>query len=597
MKIFIFVFLFINTLFANIILNKDITKKSNFVLEQFFDSSKKVTINEIENKTFKTTPSQFTFGHKRGNIWFKFSITNYSSNENFILNFSEPYYKEMTLFRKFDNRWVSEENGLIVPIKQRKVLHHNPTFALKIKPNEMKIFYVKANSMLTSSGEFIIYKKEYFHTFHGYYHDILYMFYFGTIFIIALINLFIYFRLKEHIYLFYSAYTFFYILWVASYSGLILYTPFGDYYFKFLMVTPMFVMFLILFSTEFLNIKKYLPTMYKPLNIFGYFFGGLAILILFKFAPWFELVNILASIAFLILFTIAIYILRKNNDINTKYYLFAMSIYMITISLMSAMANGWIENNDINRYSFLFGSFFEILFFTLVLTNRFYIFQNEKIIIQNELLILKNENEVILEKKIKKRTKKLTETNKELCTLLDEREVLLKELKLLAVTDSMTNLYNRRYFNEISNNIVNLSKRENKELSIIILDIDKFKNVNDTYGHQFGDDVIISLSQILLKNQRKSDIICRYGGEEFVILLPYTSIETAFDIAEKIRIIVESLKLTLPTSEVFQFTISLGISKVNKDEDLDIQPALKRADNALYEAKCFGRNKVIVNSI
>lgn len=595
MKIFIFILLFINTLFANIILNKEITKKSNFVLEEFFDSSKKITINEIENEKFETIPSQFTFGHKRGNIWFKFSITNDSLNENFILNFSEPYYKEMTLFRKVDNIWQSEENGLIVPLKQRKVLNHNPTFSLKIKPNEMKIFYIKANSMLTSSGEFIIYKKEYFHTFHGYYHDILYMFYFGTIFIITLINLFIYFRLKERIYLFYSAYTFFYTLWVASYSGLILYTPFGDYYFKFLMVTPMFLMFLVLFSSEFLNIKKYLPTFYKPLNIFGYFFGVLAVLLVFKFEPWFEVINLLASIAFFVLFSVAIYILRKNNDINTKYYLFAMSIYMITISLMSAMANGWIENNDINRYSFLFGSFFEILFFTLVLTNRFYIFQNEKLMIQEELLLVKNENEIILERKIKKRTKKLTETNKELSTLLNEREVLLKELKLLSITDSMTNLYNRRYFNEISNNIVNLSKRENKELSIIILDIDKFKNVNDTYGHQFGDDVIISLSQILLKNQRKSDIICRYGGEEFVILLPYTSIDTAFDLAEKIRRIVESSKLTLPTNEIFQYTISLGVSKVYNNEDIDIHPALKRADNALYDAKCLNRNKTIIN--
>ena len=595
MKIFIFILLFINTLFANIILNKEITKKSNFVLEEFFDSSKKITINEIENETFETTPSQFTFGHKRGNIWFKFSITNDSLNENFILNFSEPYYKEMTLFRKVDNIWQSEENGLIVPLKQRKVLNHNPTFSLKIKPNEMKVFYIKASSMLTSSGEFIIYKKEYFHTFHGYYHDILYMFYFGTIFIITLINLFIYFRLKERIYLFYSAYTFFYTLWVASYSGLILYTPFGDYYFKFLMVTPMFLMFLVLFSSEFLNIKKYLPTFYKPLNIFGYFFGVLAVLLVFKFEPWFEVINLLASIAFFVLFSVAIYILRKNNDINTKYYLFAMSIYMITISLMSAMANGWIENNDINRYSFLFGSFFEILFFTLVLTNRFYIFQNEKLMIQEELLLVKNENEIILERKIKKRTKKLTETNKELSTLLNEREVLLKELKLLSITDSMTNLYNRRYFNEISNNIVNLSKRENKELSIIILDIDKFKNVNDTYGHQFGDDVIISLSQILLKNQRKSDIICRYGGEEFVILLPYTSIDTAFDLAEKIRRIVESSKLTLPTNEIFQYTISLGVSKVYNNEDIDIHPALKRADNALYDAKCLNRNKTIIN--
>ena len=95
---------------------------------------------------------------------------------------------------------------------------------------------------------------------------------------------------------------------------------------------------------------------------------------------------------------------------------------------MSAMVNGWIENNDINRYSFLFGSFFEILFFTIVLTNRFYIFQNEKIIIQKELLELKSENELILEEKVEDRTKSLNKANKKLTALIDERELLLKNL-------------------------------------------------------------------------------------------------------------------------------------------------------------------------
>ena len=355
-------------------------------------------------------------------------------------------------------------------------------------------------------------------------------------------------------------------------------------------------MFLILFSSEFLNVKKHLPKLYKALNIFGYVFGILAILIIFSFDPWFEIMNKLASVLFLVLFSVAIYILRKNNDINTKYYLFAMSIYMITMSLMSAMANGWIENNDINRYSFLFGSFFEILFFTLVLTNRFYIFQNEKIKIQNELLELKNENEIILEKKIKHRTKNLKEANNKLNILVKERELLLNDLKLLSVTDPMTNLYNRRYFAEISESIVSLAKRKNEDLSVVILDIDKFKNVNDTYGHQFGDDVIVSLAHILTNSQRKSDIICRYGGDEFIILLPYSSIENTAIIAEKIRNHVESSSMTIDSNESFKFTISLGVSQVDMQNEVNIDLALKRADEALYQAKNAGRNNVMLNT-
>ena len=210
---------------------------------------------------------------------------------------------------------------------------------------------------------------------------------------------------------------------------------------------------------------------------------------------------------------------------------------------------------------------------------------------------MKYKNEIILEKKIEDRTKNLTESNNKLSALVEERELLLKELKLLTITDPMTTLYNRRYFAEISKSIVALSKRKKENLSIIMIDIDKFKNVNDTYGHQFGDDVIISLSRILIESQRKSDIICRYGGEEFIILLPYTALDATAVVAEKIRILVESSRMTLPSNERFKFTISLGVAQVDIEKETNINDALKRADDGLYQAKNSGRNNVVVNAL
>jgi len=179
----------------------------------------------------------------------------------------------------------------------------------------------------------------------------------------------------------------------------------------------------------------------------------------------------------------------------------------------------------------------------------------------------------------------------------EEEKLKQIELKLLASTDSMTKLYNRRYFTEISEKVLYLSKREKKKLSILILDIDRFKVVNDTYGHQFGDEVLIALSRLLVEHQRKSDIVCRYGGEEFVILLPNTSVENAAKIAEKIRILVESLTMSSPSNKKFKFTISLGVAQIDIEYEEDIKFALKRADDALYEAKNSGRNRVCVKNI
>ena len=166
------------------------------------------------------------------------------------------------------------------------------------------------------------------------------------------------------------------------------------------------------------------------------------------------------------------------------------------------------------------------------------------------------------------------------------------ELKLLASIDPMTKLFNRRYLTQISEHTLDLAKREQENLSVIMLDIDKFKFINDTYGHQIGDNVIISLSNKLIENQRKSDIICRYGGEEFVILLPNTSQNNAEKVAEKIRKDVESLTLKFELHKDLKFTISLGVSEVAIENENSIESVLKRADDALYEAKESGRNKV-----
>ena len=173
---------------------------------------------------------------------------------------------------------------------------------------------------------------------------------------------------------------------------------------------------------------------------------------------------------------------------------------------------------------------------------------------------------------------------------------MLEELKLLASTDSMTKLYNRRHFSNMSEFIFSLMKREKQNLSVIMLDIDKFKNINDTYGHKIGDDVIISLANKLIEHQRQSDIICRYGGEEFVILLPKTSLDETNILAQKIRKEIESIILNISINKDLKFTVSVGVSQVDLENESNVEVALKRADDALYEAKESGRNKVCMKS-
>jgi len=183
-----------------------------------------------------------------------------------------------------------------------------------------------------------------------------------------------------------------------------------------------------------------------------------------------------------------------------------------------------------------------------------------------------------LENKIQQRTKELLET-----------QVKLQEQ---VHTDPLTNLYNRRHFSEVNKSLFSMAQRSTSPLTILIIDIDDFKKVNDTYGHQIGDLVIKTLANIFMNTIRKSDIAIRYGGEEFLIILTNTNINQAQIIAEKLRKNVNETKIEYSISQDLTFTISLGLSTVKKEDD-NINIAIENADKALYIAKRSGKNQTV----
>jgi len=169
-------------------------------------------------------------------------------------------------------------------------------------------------------------------------------------------------------------------------------------------------------------------------------------------------------------------------------------------------------------------------------------------------------------------------------------------LKELASRDQLTSLYNRRYFYDVSKEILSISKREKYDISLLMIDIDKFKNFNDRYGHANGDRVLQVLALLLVDKTRDSDIVARVGGEEFVVLLPNTSESSAVKLAEKLRKFTEQQVIKIDNKRDTSCTISIGVSSVNMEEERVIEPAQIRADKALYRAKNSGRNRVCLLS-
>lgn len=165
------------------------------------------------------------------------------------------------------------------------------------------------------------------------------------------------------------------------------------------------------------------------------------------------------------------------------------------------------------------------------------------------------------------------------------------ELYKMAIVDAVTNIYNKRYFLERFNEEFSYYKRSGKPLSLLMIDLDFFKKVNDTHGHLAGDFILQQIAQTLQDLVRHEDILARYGGEEFVVLLRETDTPGAAILAERMRKVIEE-KVIHFEEHVIQITISLGIATFKKDNFKSTAQFIESADQKLYESKKSGRNKV-----
>jgi diguanylate cyclase (GGDEF)-like protein len=168
---------------------------------------------------------------------------------------------------------------------------------------------------------------------------------------------------------------------------------------------------------------------------------------------------------------------------------------------------------------------------------------------------------------------------------------MIKKIKQLASHDQLTNLYNRSHFYIEGANIFERAKRSKKPLTLAMIDIDHFKKVNDFFGHVVGDKALVHITQLLRKALRRTDLAVRFGGEEFVVLMPDCSLEQSSNVLVRAKELVDKTPLVVDEKEI-HMTISIGVSSLQEsDKDLDI--LISRSDDLLYQAKEEGRNRVI----
>jgi two-component system cell cycle response regulator len=169
-----------------------------------------------------------------------------------------------------------------------------------------------------------------------------------------------------------------------------------------------------------------------------------------------------------------------------------------------------------------------------------------------------------------------------------------KKLQNLAIRDGLTGLFNHRTFYSLLDDEIKRSLRHNRPLSLLMLDIDHFKHVNDTYGHRVGDMILHGLSDLLLREARETDRVCRYGGEEIVLILPEIDEQGAMGIAERLRKAIAAYGFETENGKQISITVSIGVAVYPKDTDTK-ETLVAVADDAMYAAKQSGRNRVCRN--
>jgi len=177
----------------------------------------------------------------------------------------------------------------------------------------------------------------------------------------------------------------------------------------------------------------------------------------------------------------------------------------------------------------------------------------------------------------------------------DQIKNKLEESVEMAITDGLTGLYNRRYMESHLKALVKEAIEREKPMSLLVCDIDYFKAVNDTYGHDAGDAVLRQFSDRMRKNVRGIDLACRFGGEEFVVMMPDTDLSKGYLVAERLRQCVATQPFRLPDGQSLEITASVGVATLDGSDDTP-EGVLKRADQALYSAKRDGRNRVVADA-
>jgi two-component system, sensor histidine kinase LadS len=504
-----------------------------------------------ENRFTQSGNEVLAFGIGSNPVWLHFTVENTGEQSTLRrLVLENSWLDQAKLYFLFENEIVHTATaGDQLPFTARTLPHRFLVFDHEYAPGITDIF-LRAQSpdaivlpiffgdINTSNDRDI---------FNGYSYGLLYGIVIGLLFY----NLFLYLSIRQKRYFFFVIYLASFLLMNVSYTGHGYQAFWPTNVWLQQWMNPVSISIVatigIIFAFSFLKIRKLSPTIFIRTCYFIASFWVIQLcFILFGLQ---SLSNIIA-ISFVTMFSIftfycAVIVYRRGHT-DAIYYLIATSATLIGAVITALTVTSFIPYTNLTYRAVELAVSIDVILLSVALTEQFRRMEKEK----NEAL-------------------------------------------QLARIDMLTNLKNRREFEEVSNTIWHNAIRHKHETSVIMLDLDNFKQINDTYGHASGDDVLKEIAAVLNTMVREGDVLARWGGEEFIILLPQTSLYEAAKIAERIRARISELTIKTRLHNL-RTTASIGVAQ-NNDSIVDIDDLIRLADKGLYQAKRRGRNNVCAN--
>jgi len=534
-----------------VLIDTDQVNLNHFQMGYFVDTTGSLPFEAVRQQTFTDSINKLSLGTGAKTTWSEIQIKNLTDQpRRLFLHHPYAYHNRQVVFYEqqgegFKRQLLDLDKADKSPLMYRG----SAIFEFQLEAGQSKQLYVKSVSFSHQWFSLLILDEDHSRRALlgiGAHNDIALMV--GVLLALVIYNFLLFFssNKKENIY--YSFYLVSGAIWVALSYGLFasLFDLYGEQTLRMHLTLISMPIFLILFMMDIFQTGKRYRTEHRFLQL-------ILLLLVVDFAYGiFDIVGALrhasslAALMMLVTISVSISLMRKGDPL-AKYFLIGHSLFVLFSGVAVLFYKGIISFNYVSSHGVGIGIMLEALMLAFIISYRI--------------------------------------------KMLEDIKASQDELRLMAVTDPLTQLYNRRYFYTEANYLLERARNEQTPLSLLIMDIDKFKQINDSHGHPVGDQVIVLLADLLRKNSREEDLIARFGGEEFVILLPKAGQDEAERLAETLRSTVQNSPVSLRDAEPLNFTISIGGVALDTQRET-IETALNLADIALYEAKNSGRNCV-----